>query len=104
MKESDIQSAIMTALTEHPRVVWAMVTTTGRVKAKGYWVSLGIPGLPDIVGMLRGGMSFGIEVKTPGNRPTELQEGFIALCTAHGGVYGWADSVDSALDIIGRPA
>jgi len=104
MNESDIQSAIMTALTEHPGVVWAMVTTTGRVKAKGYWVSLGIPGLPDIVGMLEGGTSFGLEVKKPGARPTELQAEFIALCTAHGGIYGWVDSVDSALDIIGRPA
>jgi len=105
-EESDIQSAIMDMLTSHLNVSWCFVTTSGRVKisartgVKNHWVTLGMPGLPDIIGMLRGGISFGIEVKQPGSKPTESQIDFIRHATAHGGRYGWATNVSTAMGII----
>lgn len=100
MKESDLQNDIMCLLGEHPKVAWCYVTTTGKVKSKGYWITLGYPGISDIIGQLRNGKTLAIEVKTPGNRPTSLQQDFIDIVNRYGGVAGWADSTEGALQIL----
>ena len=101
LEESEIQNKIMSILSEHPKVVWSIVTTTGKIKGRGgHWITLGYPGMADIVGQLRTGQVFAIEVKRPGQKPSKLQQEFIDVMNRFGGVAGWADSVDSALNII----
>lgn len=55
-------------------------------------------GFPDLVGVIPPhGRAIYIEVKAPGNKPTDLQTRFLAALAAKGAVAFWADSVDSAL-------
>ena len=109
MKESDIQSAIMIALGEHPKVVWCMAITTGKVKIKGYWVTIGhyitedqkrLTGISDVIGQLITGQFFGIEVKKPDEIPTEEQFEYLDLVIKNKGVSGWCCSVEDAIKII----
>lgn len=99
--ESTVQTEIMNALGWHPKIAWAFVTTTGMVKRRGSWITLGIPGMPDIIGQLKDGRLFGIEVKKPGiTEGTVDQENFVATILRYNGVAGFADSVKAALDIL----
>lgn len=102
MKESDIQSSIMIALGEHPLVAWVYVTSTGTYKGLrgGRPIKIGIPGMPDIIGQMRDGRLLGIEVKRPGDEPRPEQELFLAMIDENGGVAGWCDCVDGAIEII----
>ncbi len=101
MKESDIQEEIMKVLLLHPRVAWSFVVTTGKVQGRGgHWITLGFPGISDILGQLRDGRILAVEVKVPGKTPTEKQWDFIDTVNRFGGVAGWADSVESALNIL----
>lgn len=102
MKESELQNEIMNALTVHPMVVWAYVTTSGTVRGRhgGRYFNAGFPGLPDIIGQLKDGKILGIEVKTPGNKPTPIQNEQLTLMLVNNGAAGWCDSVQGALDIV----
>ena len=54
-------------------------------------------GFPDLVGVVPPqGWAVYVEVKTPGNRPTELQARMLELLRAKGAIAFWADSVESA--------
>lgn len=59
--------------------IWFYKLFVGRKEMKGR-------GLPDIVGMLRDGRILAIEVKRPGEQPTEEQAEFLALVLEAGGV------------------
>ena len=109
MKESDIQSSIMTAVGGHPCVVWVMVVTTGKFRVKGGFITTGhymtehcrtTTGMSDIIGMLVNGAFLAIETKKPGEEPTNEQHAFLELVSRNGGLSGWCDSVEGALDII----
>ena len=109
MKESDIQSAIMIALGEHPLVAWCMTVTTGKVKVNNRYMTLGhyitdsqkrLTGMSDIIGQLTTGQFFSIEVKLPKEKPTDEQYGFMELVSTNKGVSGWATNVNEALKII----
>jgi len=102
MKESDIQNDIMNALTVHPMVVWAYVTTCGTVRGRhgGRYFNAGFPGLPDIIGQLKDGRILGIEVKAPGKQPSPIQHDQLTLMRVNNGAAGWCDSVQGALDIV----
>lgn len=109
MSESAIQQDIVFALGTHPKVVWCMVITTGKVKIKGYWVTLGhyitedqkrLTGISDIIGQLTDGRFFGIETKKPKEVPTDEQYGFMELVSTNKGVSGWATNVNDAIQII----
>jgi hypothetical protein len=63
-------------------------------------VSMGVMGDPDLFGSLPGGLHFEIEVKRPGNSPTELQEKRLAEWAATGAITGVAHSVEEALEIL----
>ena len=85
----------------HHKVAWCHVTTSGRIGSKKY--SLGKKGLPDIVGQLKkawGGVSLGLEIKRPGERPTQAQEAFLEVIRSNGGLAGWCDSVEGAMEIL----
>lgn len=102
MKESDIQSKIMIALGEHPAVAWVYVTSTGTYKGLkgGRPIKIGIPGMPDIIGQMRDGRLLGIEVKKPGDIPRPVQHEFLDMISKNGGVAGWCDCVERAIQIV----
>ena len=55
-------------------------------------------GFPDLVGVLPpSGRAVYVEVKAPGNRPTELQTRMLDALRAKGAVAFYADSVESAI-------
>lgn len=102
MKESDIQSAIMIALGEHPLVAWVYVTSTGTYKGLrgGRPIKIGIPGMPDIIGQMRDGRLLGIEVKKPGDIPRPVQHEFLDMISRNNGLAGWCDCVEGAVQIV----
>lgn len=101
MKESDIQSAIMDLLLRHPSVAWAHVTTSGKIKGRGgHWMTVGFPGLSDILGQLRDGRLLAIEVKKPGEKPTNDQLEFIRTVNDNNGVAFWTDSPDDVAEFL----
>ena len=65
-------------------------------------VSMGVMGHPDLYGCLPGGLHFEIEVKQPGNTPTELQQLRLAEWKAAGAITGVATTVQEALAILLR--
>ncbi len=56
----------------------------------------------DLVGMLRGGRAFAIEVKTPVGRLRPDQKAWSAAFQAWGGFYAVARSVDEAIAAVDR--
>jgi hypothetical protein len=60
---------------------------------------LGI-GTSDLIGFDRNGRFIAIETKTPGGKRTAEQENFIRLVREHGGLAGFAESVEEAQEII----
>jgi hypothetical protein len=102
MKESAIQKEIMNMLKEHPRVVWCYVTSAGYVRGiqGGMRFKVGFDGMSDILGQLRDGRLFAIEVKRPGKKPTELQQEFIDMVNNNGGVANWVDNLMDAMQLI----
>jgi hypothetical protein len=65
-------------------------------------VTMGVMGDPDLYGSLPTGIHFEIEVKRPGNHPTELQLQRLAEWRAAGAITGVAHSVEEALAILFR--
>jgi hypothetical protein len=65
-------------------------------------VSMGVMGDPDLFGCLPGGLHFEIEVKRPGNSPTELQLQRLAEWRAAGAITGVAYSKEDVLAILKR--
>ena len=96
MTESEIQAEIMDYLLMHPKIVFAYVTTTGKIKGRGgHWITLGFAGMADIIAQIRGtGQIVAIEVKRPGELPTPAQAEFLDTVRNGGGISGWADSVE----------
>jgi len=104
-EESKLQREILEQLDKFPFVVWAYITTSGLVKGwKGGAIRIKPIGkddiLLDILGQLKDGRLFSIEVKTPGNEPTKEQQAMIDKINGNLGVAGWADNVKDALWIV----
>lgn len=93
----------MNMLLLNHKVAWSFVTTSGTVKGRGggRWFKVGFPGLADIVGQLRDGRLFALEVKAPGGKASKEQQDFINLVIRNGGVAAVVESVDMAKEIIG---
>jgi hypothetical protein len=109
VKESKIQSAIIDALCLHKDVAWCMVVTSGGFKVRGSYIQIGQfydsernkqTGVSDIIGQLKDGRFFCIEVKRPKEKPTKEQLHFLKMVRESGGVSGWADNVKDALNIL----
>ncbi len=99
MKESEIQQDIMKLLASHPKVAWAYVTSTGTFRGMkgGRPITIGFPGMADIIGQLRDGRLLAIEVKKPSNYPTKEQKKFLDDVNKNKGVAFMADSIDSVM-------
>ncbi|MCG6111537.1 MAG: VRR-NUC domain-containing protein [Paracoccus sp.] len=98
-KETDIHNAVLVALSQrfHPHgVFWRQ--NAGKVKtATGAFVSLGPPGISDIVGLLDGRAVF-IEVKTDSGQQRTAQAAFQKAIEKAGGLYIIARSPEEAID------
>ena len=86
-----------------------MVVTTGKFRVKGGYITTGhymtghekqSVGMSDIIGMLTTGQFFSIEVKKPNEKPTNEQFEFMDLVSVNGGISGWCDNADTAINII----
>lgn len=94
MLESEIQTRILLA---YGNLLWLRISrmNTGKALIKGRWVAFGLPGLPDIVGiMLPNGRAVGIEVKTATGRQRDTQVSFQKVFERFGGLYILARSTD----------
>lgn len=110
MTKQTLTTQIMNAIL--PFMAWATVTTSGVVKIKGKWVTLGHvrsnclqddTGLSDIIGQTRllyGGLSVALEVKEGKDVVTAEQQYFIDNVIKHGGRAGVVRSIDEALAIV----
>lgn len=87
MKESEIQAEIMKYLNMHHLVAWAYVTSTGTFRGLqgGRPIKIGYPGMADILGQMKSGKLFAIEVKKPGEKPRKDQQEFLDMVKKYGG-------------------
>ena len=100
--ERDIQRAIVRAFLVKYRIVLFHADSGGAGMRSG--LSEGVraytslpAGFPDLLGVIPGGRALFVEVKRPGNKPTDLQTRFLESFRLKGAVAFWADSVESAL-------
>lgn len=101
--EVDIQAACVRLLQLHPAVAWAHRMNTGAGRfvypdgKQSRFLRFGFPGQADILGQLRrshGGRFLAVEVKRPGEKPTDDQLAFLEAVRYAGGVAILAYSCD----------
>lgn len=93
-READIQRAILDYLRAHPRVSWRARMNTGAATTEsGGFIRFAFRGCPDVIGMLRDGRFFAVEVKRPGGKPSTEQAAFVERVNEHGGLACVAYSV-----------
>jgi hypothetical protein len=99
MSEAVIVNEILLAIGKaFPGSVRAWRNNTGAFKdPTGRLVRYGLPGSPDIIGIIRGGRFLGIEVKTAKGKASDLQRSFSTMATGLGAVVFLARSVDEAM-------
>ena len=103
MKEANVQSLIMMALSDAGCLVWRQNTgvlpdRNGRLVRFGLCV-----GSSDIVGIASDGKFLAIEVKTALGQPTDAQLNFIQAVQRQGGRAGIARSAAEAVEIACKP-
>ena len=99
LTEAEIQSACLGYLKAHPKVAWAERMNVGNFRLKGSsWVRFGFKGLSDIIGQLKNGIFLAVEVKRPGEAPTEDQQKFLDMVENNGGLSIIAQCVDDVRD------
>ena len=91
--ESDVLKAVMAYLKLHKDVAWTARINTGAMLIDHRFVKFGFNGCSDIIGQLKDGRFLAVEVKRPGNKPTKLQNAFLDMVNANGGLAFWADDV-----------
>lgn len=100
--EQQLQSKILLALGQRRDLkIWR--SNAGDSLGFNGGVIKGLPaGHPDLSGMLRGGAWYGLEVKRPGQKPSESQVKFAAMCkqmSAHYAVVHSVDEASAAVDV-----
>ncbi len=60
-----------------------------------------VPGVPDVIGILKGGRILGIEIKRPGGKIRDEQKAFIDRINEEGGLAFVAYSVDDVIRHLG---
>ena len=98
--EKHILKAILDALRHHPDVAIVDRRQVGEFVEGGRRIKIGVVGVGDISGMLRGGAYFEIECKTEIGKLTPAQKERIHRILDGGGIAGVARSVEDALTIL----
>lgn len=98
----DIRAALNTARDSQGHFRCRVVrNTVGVAETDGRAFRYGLgTGSPDLVGMLRGGRAFAVEVKRPGQKLRAEQQAWFKSFYTWGGLGGVATSVDEALAIL----
>jgi len=105
--EAQILKAIFTALHYDIRVAWIARMNSGAFhltdgSGNDRFVRLNSQrGMSDLIGMLKGGRTFCIEVKSASGRVAPHQQAFLDLIAEGGGLSGVARSVEDSQRIIG---
>lgn len=100
-KETALMRRIMIALSD--RGCFVLRTNAGTYyDSRGNRVTIGFPGLSDLIGCTADGKFFAIEVKLPGQKPRQNQLDFLAAMRERGALAGWCGSVEEALKIINQ--
>ena len=105
LTEAQIQKTILAYLRMHPRVAWVGRFNSGAfIESYGghdrYIQANSVKGCSDILGMLKGGGFFAIEVKSLKGRVTQDQDNFILRVLEGGGYAGIARSIDDVNKIL----
>lgn len=105
--EHSIQVDIMKLLKVHPRVAKVWRQNSGTFKneyhGKTHWIRANTArGMSDIMGILKGGRMFAIEVKSEKGRIHDHQQEFLDQINASGGLAFVARSVDDVLNALER--
>lgn len=100
MLESDIQADVLKLLARHPKVAWFHRMNVGAVKRGSRYIRFGRKGMCDITGQLRNGRRLEIEMKRPGEQPTDDQKEFIAMVNIAGGLAFIARSIDDVQEAL----
>ena len=101
--EADVQDAIRAALDKQGFVRVFRNAQATRLLPGGGMVRAGLgPGTPDLIGWVkvgpRKGHVFGLEVKKPGEKPSDGQRKSLRQISDEGGYGCWADNVADALE------
>lgn len=98
-KETVLMRQIMAALSE--KGCFVLRSNAGvYYDNKGNRVTIGFPGLSDLIGCTPTGQFFALEIKTPGQKPRENQLQYLAAMRGYGAIAGWCTSVEEALNIV----
>jgi hypothetical protein len=98
--EREVLADIMQALRNDPRVGFVWRQTSGTFRDGERWIQAGPKGMPDVIGFLRGGRAFFIEVKRPGERPDDRQRERLEHFARMGAISGWATCKEQALALL----
>lgn len=95
-----ILADVLRMLRKHPNVVCCWRMQSGLFQMDDRPIRVGVVGLPDIIGMLRGGQLFAIEVKSEKGCTTESQDYWLDTIRTFGGRAGVARNTEDAEGII----
>lgn len=98
-KETTLMREIMVALSE--KGCFVLRSNAGvYFDSQGKRVTIGFPGLSDLIGCTPDGRFFALEIKLPGQKPRENQLQFIEAMKKLSAIAGWATSIPEALKIV----
>jgi len=93
MRESQVLSGALRFLTLHPYCAMVWRNNVGRsnmgTAEHPRWVSFGIAGSSDLLGITRSGQFIAVETKALGKKPTPAQADFLDQIAAAGGFAWW---------------
>jgi hypothetical protein len=112
--EADVQRAIIDYIKVHPNVLMAWRVNSGAAHTESgapiwFYRLIKCPGefirLPDIIGLMKDGRMFAIEVKRPGwkraSNQREIEQENFLQAVALNGLAGFATSIEDAASIFG---
>lgn len=101
IKEQDIQKQIKDYLQALGWIV-IKINNVGIKKPDGSYIPSHQKGVSDLICCTPKGKFVAIEVKRPGNKPTQLQKQFLQNVNKIGGLGLWATSVDEVIKDINK--
>jgi len=100
--ESDIQKTIMAYLRAHPSVGIVIRINSGVMEQDGRYTAFNSQkGMSDIMGVMKTGKAFFIEVKSKTGKPTQAQDDFLAKALFTNAYAGIARSIEDVDKILG---
>lgn len=98
-RETVLMRKIMVALSE--RGCFVLRSNAGvYFDSQGNRVTVGFPGLSDLIGCTPQGRFFALEVKLPGEIPRQNQLEFLETMKDRGAIAGWCTTIPEALQIV----